>query len=105
VVLEAMSSGLLAHTYDYAAGRQFIEDGRNGYLSEFDRPAAFIERTVEICGRPDDWNGLRKAARERAETVPWVETIDRFGTLLRGAVENDGGSEIGIVPASTSPTF
>ncbi|MFW6217872.1 MAG: glycosyltransferase, partial [Verrucomicrobiota bacterium] len=101
VVLEALASGLVVHTYDYAAGRQFIQEGRNGYLSPLDDPARFIRKTGEILGARAQWPAIRSAARATAERHPWSETIKRFGTLLENAVETSRNSmQIGIVPAS-----
>src|SRR5690606_36688627 len=33
VVTEAMASGLVTSTYDYASGREYVRDGENGFLA------------------------------------------------------------------------
>ncbi len=100
VVVEAMSSGLVALTYHYAAGKQFIKHGVNGYLAPLDDAEAFKELTCKIIRNTDIWPGVRQAARATAESYPWNRTIDRFADLLQQAV--DIGAEdanISIVPA------
>jgi len=103
VVLEAMSSGLVVHTLDYAAGAQFVRDGENGFLSPPEDGAAFIRRTGEILARRGDWISIREKARDTAMQHPWSDTIERFGTLLRRAAQNPARiPQIGIVPATKS---
>jgi len=101
VVLEAMSSGLVVHTLDYAAGAQFIRDGANGYLSPLNDDEAFVRRTGEILANRSAWLSVRDQARATAERHPWSATIDRFGTLLQQAAQKSHEiSQIGIVPAA-----
>lgn len=85
VVVEAMSSGLVVLTYDYAAGKQFIQQGENGYLAPLNDSTAFIEQTLEICSAPQHWPAIRQAARATAEQYPWNKTLDRFSDLLQFA--------------------
>lgn len=103
VVIEAMSSGLVALTYDYAAGQQFIRSGENGYLAPFDDPQAFKQMAATIAQQRGDWPRIRAAARATAETYPWSQTIDRFNALLRhaAACSSTESDKIGIVPATS----
>ncbi len=106
VVVEAMSSGLVVLTYDYAAGRQFIRQGENGYLAPLGDDAAFRRMAREIMGNRSAWPAVRKAARSTAETYPWSHTIDRFSKLLETAVApGKNHSQIGIVPAAIKLTL
>lgn len=77
VVLEAMSSGLLTVAFDYAAPRQLIRNGENGYLADFDNEEAFLNqsRTAAI-----HWNysAQRKSAREAAHHLGWQRVIEQF---------------------------
>jgi len=85
VVLEALASGLVVLTYDYAAGRQFIDSGENGCLVPFDDPEAFRAAAADLTAERAHWPALRKEARQTAESHPWSRTIDRFEELLAGA--------------------
>lgn len=83
VVTEALASGLVVVTYDYAAGREHIRPGENGVLAPFDDPDAFCAAAAAIAERPADWPRLRAAARATALTVTWDAIIDRFRELLQ----------------------
>ncbi len=87
VVVEALASGLAVLTYDYAAGRQFIEHGRNGYLAPFGEAEAFRTAAADLAAGFGDLAPVRAAARRTAEAYPWDSTIDRFETLLRQAAD------------------
>lgn len=83
VVIEAMASGLAVLTYDYAAGRQFIEDGKHGFLVPLADREAFIRSAIKMVRDPSRCMMQRLAARRTAENYPWHQTIDRFEQLLR----------------------
>lgn len=83
VVTEALGSGLVVVTYDYAAGREHIRHNENGILARFDDAAAYRAAAIEIATRPADWPRLRAAARATALTVTWDAIIDGFHALLR----------------------
>jgi glycosyltransferase involved in cell wall biosynthesis len=82
VVTEALGSGLVVVTYDYAAGREHIRHGENGILAHFDAPAAFCASAVDVAARRHDWPRLRAAARATALGVTWDSIIGRFQHLL-----------------------
>lgn len=103
VVVEAMASGLVGLSYDYAAGKQFVKSGENGYLAPLDDAEAFKQMTVEIVENPQAWPAIRAAARATTESYPWSRTIDRFAKLLESAAERRPSAlEIGIVPATVN---
>lgn len=91
VVTEALASGLVVVTYDYAAGREHIRPGRNGVLAAFDDPAAYRAAVVDIAGRPEDWPTLRAAARATALDVTWDAIIARFRETLAAVAQNRRG--------------
>ncbi|MEM1222953.1 MAG: glycosyltransferase family 1 protein, partial [Verrucomicrobiota bacterium] len=68
VVIEAMSSGLAVLTYDYAAGRQFIQDGTNGFLAPYNDRQAFCKKAERIATNFASLQEVRLAARSTAET-------------------------------------
>jgi glycosyltransferase involved in cell wall biosynthesis len=85
VVVEAMASGLTVLTYDYAAGRQFIRSGENGFLVPKGDAAAFQDSLRMILAKPETWPALQAAARAKTETYPWSRTIERFSRILESA--------------------
>jgi glycosyltransferase involved in cell wall biosynthesis len=85
VVVEAMASGLVAVTFDYAAGRQFIRHGVNGYLAPLGDKSAFCKLAVQVAMNPGEWPSIRTAARAGVEKYPWSDTIERFASLLQNA--------------------
>ena len=84
VVTEAIASGLVVVTYDYAAGREHIAHGLNGFLAPFDDDAAFCRAVLDAASRKNEWPGVRTAARENALTITWESIFARFGHLLGG---------------------
>lgn len=88
VVVEAMASGLVTLTYDYAAGRQFIRSGENGFLAPFGDKAAFTKCVDEILTERENWEQIRQAARKTAENYPWTATIQKFSSLLSEAAKS-----------------
>ena len=83
VVTEALSSGLAVVSYDYAAGRELIDSGVNGFLAAFDQPDQFIE-TAKVAMELDDegLSHLRAQARETAMAVSWERVIQEFKRSL-----------------------
>jgi len=83
VVTEALSSGLAVVTYDYAAGRELIESGVNGFLAGFDQPEQFME-TAKVAAELDDeaLSSVKVQARETAMTVSWERVIKEFKQSL-----------------------
>lgn len=99
VIIEAMASGLVVVTYDYAAGKQFIRSGHNGHLVALADRSAFIECVVNAATQTFERPQLRAAARATAETYPWVATIERFAQLLENAIDREEiEPQIDIVP-------
>ena len=70
-------------SYDYAAGRELIDSGVNGFLAAFDQPDQFIE-TAKVAMEIDDegLSHLRAQARETAMAVSWERVIQEFKRSL-----------------------
>jgi len=85
VVTEAMASGLATLAYDYAAPRQYIRDGENGYLAPYDNDGAFLEKLLHALDRKDQWPAIRRAARATVETLDWPTVIKGFARELESA--------------------
>ncbi len=85
VVTEAMASGLVGVSYDYAATREHVRDGVNGFAAEFNREEAFyatVERALAERGR---WPEIREAARATALGLTWKAVVARFERDVRTA--------------------
>lgn len=99
VVIEAMASELAVLTYDYAAGKQFVHSGTNGYLVPLGNRPAFIQCAQQMLRSPAELEPIRRAARITAEGYPWTTTIDRFARLLQKAANlEQNAPQIDIVP-------
>jgi glycosyltransferase involved in cell wall biosynthesis len=87
VVTEALAAGLVVLTYDYAAGREHVRDGVNGFAAPFDDVAAFVARARGLVAGRGRWPALRAEARRRALGLGWETIFDRFEAALRTAAE------------------
>ncbi|SKB04116.1 Glycosyltransferase involved in cell wall bisynthesis [Prosthecobacter debontii] len=85
VVLEAMSSGLVTTAYDYAAPRQLIRSGENGFLAPFDDESAFLDQ-CRMAARAWNEAPLRQAARQAAQDLGWQRVIEQFESELTSVI-------------------
>ncbi len=92
VVTEAMASGLVVCTYDYAVGREYVRDGENGVIAEFGNADDFVAQAVVLCACGDEELArMRLAARRTAEGISWDSVVDSFESALRELVESNSG--------------
>jgi len=89
VTMEAMASGLAVVAYDYAAARQHIINGENGFSVPFDEEDSFIE--TAILAAQSDVSELRQKARASARKVRWKKVIKRFEKNLKNLVSENSG--------------
>ena len=94
VVTEALASGLVVVTYDYAAGRAHVLDGENGFLAAYDQAADFQAAAARAAAARTRWPALRDAARATALGLSWDGIVDSFaetlGALLPAPVLREG---------------
>lgn len=87
VVTEAMASGLAVCTYDYAAGREYIEDCVNGTLAAFGDEKDFVRQAVRLRECDEDSHAaMRAKARTVAEGISWEAVIQGFQASLQEVV-------------------
>jgi len=86
VTVEALASGLAVIAYDYAAAAEFIRDGENGLLAEFDNARVFINHAIRLACERERVRALGKAARATAEKIDWETVHDAFETTLRDVI-------------------
>ncbi|CAM2994851.1 glycosyltransferase family 4 protein [Rariglobus hedericola] len=85
VVTEAMASGLVVLAYDYAATREHVRDGINGFAAAFAKREAFLAGMDLLLARRGDWPPIRLAARKTAEDITWDAIFDVFERELGAA--------------------
>lgn len=87
VVTEALASGLVVLAYDYAATREHVRNGVNGFAATFGDRAAFLDGVRVVMERrtAGDWSALRAAARATSESITWDAIFDVFERELNTA--------------------
>ena len=88
VVTEAMASGLVPVAYDYAATREHVRDGVNGFAAEFDQPGAFHAAVKRALAAKSLWPAIRAASRASALKLTWDAVVARFAEDLAKASED-----------------
>ncbi len=111
VTMEAMASGLAVLAFDYAAAREHIVSGANGYLARYGDAAEFIARAREMALSAGGLQVLRARARSTAEGLGWDKVVQSFlhtlmvsrepwphasspGAGMRAGAAAAGGSEL-----------
>jgi glycosyltransferase involved in cell wall biosynthesis len=82
VVTEALASGLVVASYDYAAARQFVHPNRTGFLAKFGDRSEFLRMAREVMNRYGEWPTIRAAARVTAQTISWEVIVAHFEAVL-----------------------
>ena len=85
VVTEALASGLAVVAYDYAATREHVRDGRNGFAAAFGDAGAFHAAAARALAERGRWPGIRAAARTTALSLTWDAVVGRFEADIRTA--------------------
>jgi glycosyltransferase involved in cell wall biosynthesis len=82
VVTEALASGLVVLSYDYAAARRHVVAGRSGVTVPLGDARAYVAAAESLAADPKAWPPLREAARETATTLSWSAVVDAFESTL-----------------------
>jgi glycosyltransferase involved in cell wall biosynthesis len=90
VVTEAMASGLAVIAYNYAAARQHLRNGENGFTAKFADRESLVATARGAMSARGGWPGIRAAARATALTITWDAIVDCFEAELGGAVAARG---------------
>jgi glycosyltransferase involved in cell wall biosynthesis len=89
VTLEAMASGLPCVCADATGSRSLVVAGETGFLADADDAQGFARHIVTLAGDRDLRRSMGEAARARALTFSWDETMARmlgyYESLLAGA--------------------
>ena len=103
VTLEAMASGLVVVAYDYAAARMHITPGKTGVLVPYGEAAAFVDAAVRLARTPQSLDEMRRQARAYAAALDWPGVVQRFATLLTGALDQSQTASTGSSPRRRWP--
>jgi glycosyltransferase involved in cell wall biosynthesis len=78
VTLEAMASGLAVLAYDYAAARQFIDHGVNGFLANPNEANSFVNQGLELLKDSVDLQNVRAQARQTTLEISWDKVTKKL---------------------------
>jgi glycosyltransferase involved in cell wall biosynthesis len=87
VTLEAMASGLVVVAYNYAAAHMHMTHGETGVLVPYGEPQAFIDAAMKLVCAPQSLHTIRQHARAYAASLDWQCVVERFVTILTGALD------------------
>lgn len=85
VVTEALASGLVTVSYDYAATHEHVRDGENGYAAAYAGAEAFYASAERALAERARWPEVRAAARLTALALTWDAVVSRFEADVRAA--------------------
>lgn len=84
VLPEALASGLVTVSYDYAAASELIAHGRNGFMATYRNEDAFLSAAAVALDHWDD-APMRAAARASVIGLSWDAIIAQFERELMSA--------------------
>lgn len=88
VLVEAMASGLPSLSFNYAASRQWVQHGINGYHVSPGNEEAFTRMLDEIMALDGLWPKIGRSARRSAEQLSWDSVTDTFESVLLGNIDS-----------------
>jgi len=96
VLTEALASGLVTVSFDYAAAQQHVRHGENGFVAPVGDEDAYLTAVGQAMA---SWSDpvLRQRAAETAERLSWNAIIEQFERELKNA-----GTEAST-PKDTTP--
>ncbi len=93
-LLEAMASGLIPIVTDIPGNREWIQDGKNGFLFSLSKHGALAEKIIHVANRFTQWQGFaeknRAAVRSKAAWEVNMKAVERRFFRLVG---RDNGTE------------
>ena len=90
VLTEAFASGLAPVAFDYAAAREHLNDGVNGYSVPMAERATFLARVQQAATDRERLQGLGRAARQTAESLSWERVIADLEDHIFSVIECAG---------------
>ncbi len=87
VIMEAVASGLVTLSYDYAAAREHITDGKDGFVAPFKKEREFLAKFDTVLDQKQIWPQIRQAARGNAMSLSWENVVAKYEQELLGLEE------------------
>ena len=81
-----MASGLVVVAYDYAAARAHMAHGETGVLVPYGASQAFVDAAAKLAQASQSMQRMRQQARLHACSIAWPHVVEKFETLLTGAL-------------------
>jgi alpha-1,3-mannosyltransferase len=83
-VLEAMAAGLVVIVNDIDAFRNFVVDGKNGFLVNYFDPEEASTEILEIMNK--DSSSIRENAKKTAASYGWGEIVKKIEGVYEEAI-------------------
>ncbi|MEM6451745.1 MAG: glycosyltransferase family 1 protein [Cyanobacteria bacterium P01_D01_bin.105] len=83
VLLEALASGLIPVSFNYAAAKELIIDGKNGFVATFGDDAQFFSKAVQALEKRQLWTRIQRAGLSTAQQYSWDRISYDFETVLK----------------------
>jgi len=98
VLTEGLASELVVLGFDYAAAKQHIVDGENGFKAEFKNESAFLDSVDRLVDAQSRWPEIRAAARRKAQSLSWDSIISGYADAVAtlAGVQPAKGQKIGV---------
>jgi glycosyltransferase involved in cell wall biosynthesis len=90
VLTEALASGVAPLAFDYAAAREHLQDGRNGYSVPMGDRDAFLARAEAAAMDRERLRLLGHMARQTAESLSWERIIVDLEDCLCSVIDCAG---------------
>ncbi|MFP4280090.1 MAG: glycosyltransferase family 4 protein [Halochromatium sp.] len=90
VLTEALASGLAPIAFDYAAAREHLRHGENGYSVAMADRAAFLAQAEQAVSDPEQLRRLGHEARRTAESLSWERVIRELERHLFSVIDCAG---------------
>lgn len=82
VLLEAMSSGLVTVSFDYAAARHYVVDGLNGFKAEPGNLEQFNNKIYTALKNQDYCSNIAIEARKTILPISWDTYVEKFLKIM-----------------------
>lgn len=107
VLLEAMASGLVCVSFDYAAGNQLVRHGENGYLVPLGDEAQFVQVAKDLAEHMGtaDILSMRNHAKETAARFDWKQVGRAFEQHLQEVLHTRASRLTSVYSSAISDPF
>ena len=105
VIVEAMASGLPVLCFNYAAGRQHIRTGNNGWTVPVGDTEAFIEASLHLAQQPALRQRLGEQAVVSVANLSWQAVVQQFDQSIQTLLSVLNASEEKTNPPELHQNF